>query len=257
MRLRRGRRADRRSGRMAPGIAPAIAWLALALAAGCGGDAAGPVATPEPTALPPATTAPPSGAGELPRIVFLGDSLSAGFGLAEEEAFPALVGEELARRGLAVRVINAGVSGDTTAGGLERLAWLLAQRPRLVVVELGANDGLRGQPVEAIEANLREIVRRSREAGAVVALCGMRMPPSYGRDYASAFEAIYPRLARELELPLLPFLLEGVAARPELNLPDGIHPNPAGHQLVARTVADFLEPLIRELEAGRGVPEAA
>lgn len=213
---------------------------------------AGPVGGPvAPAAASPSTStpgvaarAPAASAGPL--VVFLGDSLSAGLGLAEEEAFPARVGEELARRGVPVRVINGGVSGDTTAGGRERLDWLLDQRPDWVIVELGANDGLRGQPIEGIEANLRDIVLRSRAAGAQVVLAGMRMPPSHGREYAEAFAAIWPRLAAELDVPLLPFLLDGVAGHSELNLPDGFHPNPEGHRRVAATVADFLAPLVRK-----------
>ncbi|HSM15254.1 MAG TPA: arylesterase [Thermoanaerobaculia bacterium] len=180
-------------------------------------------------------------------MVFLGDSLTAGLGLAEEEAYPALVGAELERRGLPVRVVNAGISGDTSAGGLERLDWQLAQDPDVVVVELGANDGLRGQPLESIEANLRAIVERSRAAGAEVVLAGMKIPPNYGPDYAAGFEAIYPRLAGELGARLIPFLLEGVAADPALNLPDGLHPNVEGHKLVARAVADALEPVLAGL----------
>lgn len=185
----------------------------------------------------------------LPLVVFLGDSLTAGYGLGEEQAFPALVGVELERRGAPVRVINGGVSGDTSAGGLERVDWLLAQRPAILVVELGANDGLRGQRLESIASNLRAIVERARAAGAEVLLAGMKIPPNYGPEYAAGFEAIFPELARELEVELVPFLLEGVAARPELNLPDGIHPNAAGHEIVARTVADALAPLVAEAAA--------
>ncbi len=189
--------------------------------------------------------APPAGESR-PLVVFLGDSLTAGYGLAEDQAFPALVGVELERRGSPVRVINGGISGDTSAGGLERVDWLLAQRPAIVVVELGANDGLRGQPLESIEANLRAIVEKARAAGARVLLAGMKIPPNYGPDYAAGFEAVFPRLARELEIELVPFLLEGVAARPELNLPDGIHPNAAGHEIVARTLAEALAPLLAD-----------
>jgi acyl-CoA thioesterase-1 len=237
----------------------------LVLATGCSRDAVPEVGEPaaRPAAAPDAPSmraaGPPSDPGLEPRIdsgfapddaplvVFLGDSLTAGFGLGEEQAFPALVGEELARRGTPVRVINGGISGDTTAGGLERLDWLLAQEPDLVLVELGANDGLRGQPLEAIEANLRAIVERARASGAEVMLAGMRIPPSYGPEYAAGFEAIFPKLAREQGVALIPFLLDGVAARPELNLPDGIHPNVEGQKIVARSVADALGPLLADL----------
>jgi acyl-CoA thioesterase-1 len=181
-----------------------------------------------------------------PLVVFLGDSLTAGLGLAEAEAFPALVGAELREEGFAVRVVNAGVSGDTTAGGLARLDWLLAQGPAVVVVGLGANDGLRGLPLEATEANLREIVRRSREAGARVVLLGMRIPLSYGLDYAGRFERLYEEVADDLDVPLVPFLLDGVAARPALNLPDRIHPNARGHARIAETVYPYVEEELEE-----------
>ena len=157
-----------------------------------------------------AAPAPAAAAVAGPTVVFLGDSLTAGFGLGEEAAYPALVGQ-LAERGRPVRIVNGGVSGDTTAGGLARVDWLLALEPEIVVVALGANDGLRGQPVASIEGNLREIVRRARAAGARVVLAGMKMPPNYGPDYTRDFEALYARLARELDLPFLPFL-QGVAA---------------------------------------------
>jgi acyl-CoA thioesterase-1 len=181
-----------------------------------------------------------------PLVVFLGDSLTAGLGLAEAEAFPALIEAELREEGLAVRVVNAGVSGDTSAGGLARLDWLLAQGPAVVVVGLGANDGLRGLPLEATEANLREIVRRSREAGARVVLLGMRIPPSYGLDYAGRFERLYEEVADDLDVPLVPFLLDGVAARPALNLPDRIHPNAEGHVRIAETVYPYVEDELEE-----------
>ena len=178
-------------------------------------------------------------------MVFLGDSLTAGLGLGEEAAYPAIVGELLAARGVAVRIVNAGVSGDTSAGGLARLDWLLSLHPDILVVALGANDGLRGQPVASIEANLREIVRRARAAGSRVVLAGMKMPPNYGPDYTREFQALYERLARELQLPFVPFLLEGVAADPKLNQADGIHPTAEGQRIVARLVADALQPLLQ------------
>lgn len=211
--------------------------------------------SPEADVPPPAghgSSPPPAGAGRpdeaaRPLVVFLGDSLTAAFGLEEDEGYPARAAAELEGRGLPIRALNAGISGDTTAGGLERLDWLLAQRPDVLVVELGANDGLRGQPLAGVEANLRAIVERARAAGALVVLVGMRIPPNYGPDYARDFAAIYPRLARELGVPLVPFLLEGVAARPELNLPDGLHPNARGYGIVARTVADSLAPVLERL----------
>jgi acyl-CoA thioesterase-1 len=211
----------------------------LAVVASVAAAAAGFAAAQAPAG--PATASP---AGTLPVVVFLGDSLTAGFGLAAEEAFPALVAAALAARGAPIRAINAGVSGDTTAGGLRRLDWALKSRPQVVVVALGANDGLRGQPLRSIEDNLRAIVERARAAGARVLLAGMLMPPNYGGEYASGFAAIYPRLAKQLGVPLVPFLLEGVAGHPELNQPDGIHPTAEGQRIVARNVEPYLAELV-------------
>ena len=209
--------------------------------------AASVAAAPSPAAATPSgsTTALPA----PPQVVFLGDSLTAGLGLGEESAYPAIVGELLAQRGVAVRIVNAGVSGDTSAGGLARVDWLLSLHPDIVLVALGANDGLRGQPVGSIEANLREIVRRVRAAGARVVLAGMKMPPNYGPDYTRDFEALYARLARELALPFIPFLLEGVAADPKLNQVDGIHPTAEGQRRIAAAVADVLQPELARLAA--------
>ena len=181
-----------------------------------------------------------------PVVVFLGDSLTAGLGLSAEEAWPTLLAEQLASAGTPIRAVNAGVSGDTSAGGLRRLSWLLRQRPDVVVVELGANDGMRGQPVAGVEANLRAIVEQSRTAGARVLLLGLRVPPSLGGEYATRFADLYPRLARELDVPLVPFMLEGVAGDPDLNLPDGIHPNAEGQRKVAAVVRPHLERLLAE-----------
>jgi acyl-CoA thioesterase-1 len=234
--------------------------LAVSAASGCGprGRAARPEAGAESrppsapaVALVERAPAPAPPRGEAPLVVFLGDSLTAGLGLEEDQAYPFLVGAELERRGAPIRVINAGISGDTSAGGLERLDWLLAQEPDVVVVALGANDGLRGLSVPALERNLRRIVERSLAADARVLLAGMRMPPNYGADYTDRFEAVYPKLARELDVPLLPFLLEGVGARPDLNQPDGLHPNAAGQRQIARLVADALEPLVEAAPAAR------
>jgi acyl-CoA thioesterase-1 len=186
-------------------------------------------------------------AAEGPVVVFLGDSLTAGYGLGEEMAFPALVGQHLSAEGVDVRIVNAGVSGDTTAGGLARLDWLLGLEPVLVVVGLGANDGLRGLDLTATERNLAQIVRRCGAAGAAVLLLGMRMPPNYG-PYGVEFAAIYPRLANEIAVDLVPFLLEGVGGDPALNLRDGIHPNEEGQRRLAATVL----PAVRTLLARRG-----
>jgi acyl-CoA thioesterase-1 len=189
-----------------------------------------------------------SSADEPPLVLFLGDSLTAGYGLAEGQAFPALVGRELADEGVEARVVNAGVSGDTTAGGLARLDWVLSQGPDVVVVGLGGTDGLRGLDLAATEKNLREIVRRSQDTGARVILLGMKIPPNYGLDYAGRFEEMYEEIADDLDVALVPFLLEGVAAKPTLNLPDRIHPNARGHQVVAETVYPYVEEELDELD---------
>ena len=228
--------------------------IALLLIA-CGNEeprAAAPVLAPAPTSIVAIAT-PTATAALLPSriaprreqvVVFLGDSLTAGLGLSADEAWPTLVAEKLAAAGTPIRAVNAGVSGDTSAGGLRRLAWLLKQQPDVVVVELGANDGLRGQPVAGIEANLREIVERSRATGARVLLLGLQMPPSLGSEYTRQFADLYPRIARDLDVSLVPFLLAGVAGDPELNLPDGIHPNAEGQRRVAELVRPHLEAVL-------------
>jgi acyl-CoA thioesterase I len=167
------------------------------------------------------------------KVVFLGDSLSAGAHLPADQAFPAVLQQKLAAEGVVFELANAGVTGDTSAGGLRRVDWILRQQPALVVVELGANDGLRGVPVESIERNLRSILTKIKAQGARAMLLGMRLPPSIGADYARAFEQIYPRLAAELGVAYVPFFMEGVAGVPELNLSDGLHPTAQGHQRIA------------------------
>jgi len=200
--------------------------------------------------LLPGAVMPLDASDEPPLVLFLGDSLAAGYGLGEELAFPRRVEEALGEMGLAVRVVNAGVSGDTTAGGLARLDWLLRLEPAVVVVELGGNDGLRGLEIEMTASNLRQIVQRSIERGAEVLLLGMRMPPNFG-DYATEFEDVFRSVAAETGIAWVPFLLEGVGGRVELNLPDGIHPNEEGHRILARTVTPALAELLRALEARR------
>src|SRR5215213_8310775 len=175
-----------------------------------------------------AAEARPAPVSAEPLVIFLGDSLTAGLGLAENQAYPALLDRKLDEAGAPVRVLNAGVSGDTTAGGLSRLDWLLSQKPDVMVVGLGANDGLRALPVEETEKNLREIVRRAKAAGAKVLLLGMRIPPNYGPEYTTAFADMYPRIAKDLDVPLVPFLLDKVGGVRELNLSDGMHPNAQG-----------------------------
>lgn len=227
----------------------------LFLLAACGGPepAAPPPAEPIPAASgQPATPEPGAEEPDEDQVlaIFLGDSLTAGNKLQEHEAFPALLEDDLRAAGHELRVVNGGISGDTTAGGLARLDWLLRQQPDVLFVCLGANDGGRGTPLEATEGNLRAIIERAQAAGARVLLAGMLMPPNLGPDYTEGFAAIYPRLAAEFDVPLIPFLLEGVALRPELNLYDGVHPNPAGQRVIADTVRPYLETLLDEVTAG-------
>jgi acyl-CoA thioesterase-1 len=179
-------------------------------------------------------------------IAVLGDSLTAGFGVAPDEAYPALLQERLRREGYDYRVVNAGVSGDTTAGGLRRVDWVLRSRPSIAIVALGGNDGLRGLSVAAMRANLEQIVRRFRAAGVQVLLAGMRVPPNYGEPYGREFAAAFPAVARKTGVPLVPFLLDGVAGDPRLNQADGIHPNAKGQSVIVERVWPYLKPFLRK-----------
>jgi len=185
-----------------------------------------------------------SGARAERVIVALGDSLTAGLGVAADEAYPARLEARLAREGYAYRVVNAGVSGDTTAGGLRRVDWVLRAKPEIVIVALGANDGLRAQSPQAIRENLAAIVRRLQAAGARVLLAGMRLPPNYGAEYTKEFQTVFPDVARSTGAAFMPFLLDGVAADPRLNQPDGIHPTAAGQQVIADRLWPYLRPLL-------------
>jgi acyl-CoA thioesterase I len=179
-----------------------------------------------------------------PRIVFLGDSLTAGYGLARNQSVPSLIQARLDAAGYRYEVVNAGVSGDTSAGGLNRLDWSLAGDVQVLVVELGANDGLRGLPVPAMKKNLDEIIRRSKQRGIAVLLTGMEVPPNYGAIYTREFRQVFPDLAQQHKIPFVPFFLEGVAGIPSLNIADGIHPNPAGARIVESTIWRALQPLL-------------
>lgn len=178
-------------------------------------------------------------------ILFLGDSLTAGLGLEEAESFPGLLADRYAAEGRTdVEIINAGISGSTTASGLSRLQWYIRSQPDLLVLSLGANDGLRGLDITEMKANLAQTIEFAQANGLVVALTGMLVPPNMGPEYTAAFARVFPDLAQQYQLPFLPFLLEGVAAVPELNQGDGIHPNPEGARIVAETVYSFLLPLL-------------
>ena len=178
----------------------------------------------------------------MERIVCLGDSLTAGYGLDPDQSYPSVLESVLIERGRVVSVVNAGVSGDTSAGGARRLSWIMQQQIDCLIIALGANDALRGQPVKQTEENLRKIIQTARQKQPEVSiiLTGMRAPPNMGSDYATQFQEIFPRLAKEESVLLLGFLLEDVAARPELNLADGIHPNVEGHRLIAESLVELM-----------------
>lgn len=194
----------------------------------------------------PAAKAPPP---PERRIVFLGDSLTRGYHLDPSQAFPALIQKRIVDAELPFTVINAGVSGDTTAGGLSRLDWVLGDGAELLVLELGANDGMRGFELGATRKNLETLIERTRARGIPVVLAGMRIPPNYGEEYTRRFKQMFTDLAEKHDLPLIPFLLEGVGGEHDLNLADGVHPNAEGHRRIAGTVWETLEPILRKLAA--------
>ena len=188
--------------------------------------------------------APASAGDGRPRLILLGDSLVAGYGLPEKEAFPAKLQAALDARGVDVDVVNSGISGDTSAGGRARLDLVLAEPPRAVIVELGANDGLRGLKPTATEDNLDTIIARLRRQRIPVLLAGMYAPPNLGRDYARAFNAVYPRLAKVHGIPFYPFFLDGVAGVPELNQADGLHPNAKGVEVIVERILPYVLKLL-------------
>ena len=206
----------------------------------------------EPAAASPAAESPSS--SSAPRIVFLGDSLTAGYGLAKDESVPALIQKRLKDAGYPYEVVNAGVSGDTSAGGLNRLEWSLAGDVKVLVIELGANDGLRGLPVAGLKQNLTEIITRAQARNIKVILTGMEAPPNFGPAYTSEFRGVYRQLAKEHDLVFVPFYLDGVAGIPNLNIADGIHPNAEGSRIVEKTVWAALEPLLTKRTADRKNP---
>lgn len=174
-------------------------------------------------------------------ILILGDSLAEGYGLDEAMAFPRVVEKKLNDKKINVKVTNGGVSGATSASGIQRLKWHLKKPVDILLLELGANDGLRGLSVPDTKKNLQEIIKYGKEKKVKVMLLGILMPPNYGENYTKQFEKMYKQLASEEKIPFLPFLLDGVAGNPKLNLPDGIHPNQKGHEVIAEKVAQFLE----------------
>lgn len=187
---------------------------------------------------------PPAKPDHRPALVCFGDSLTAGLGLDPGQTYPDLLQKALDQRGDPYRVVNLGVSGDTTQDGLDRLSLVLAEKPRIVILEFGANDGLRGQPVANTEKNLAQMIDALQKAGARVVLAGITLPPNYGPEYIRQFDAIYPALSKRYHLPLIPFLLEGVAGHADLMQQDGLHPNAKGVPLVVQNVLHTLEPVL-------------
>jgi acyl-CoA thioesterase I len=180
-----------------------------------------------------------------PAIVAFGDSLTAGFGADPGKSFPDFLQKDLDAAGLKWRVINAGVSGNTTTDGLARLSEVLAYKPRITIVEFGGNDGLRGLPIETTRANLEQIIQMLQSAGSKVILAGMTLPPNYGPDYIKPFQQVYADLAAKYKVARIPFLLSDVALHPDLMQRDGIHPTAQGNEIVAKTVMRYLKPLLR------------
>jgi len=189
----------------------------------------------------------PAAAARAPRILAFGDSLTAGFGLPRDQGFPAQLERRLRADGIEARVVNAGVSGDTTAGGLARLDWALAEKPEIVILEFGANDALRGIDPAVVRANLEAMIAKIKARGAKLLLAGMRAPPNWGEEYQRQFDRLYPELARRHGLALYPFFLDGVAMDPVLNQPDGLHPNAQG----VAAIVDRIAPIVAELIGGR------
>lgn len=175
------------------------------------------------------------------KLLILGDSLTEGYGIDKEDAFPALVAKKLQNAGIKVEVINAGISGSTTASGVKRLNWHLKAKPTHLLLALGANDGLRGVKIEETRSNLEQIIDLAQKNQITTFLAGMKLPPNYGTPYTKDFENMFIQLAENKKIPLLPFLLEGVAGEKDLNQLDGIHPNKKGHEIISQKVFEFLK----------------
>jgi acyl-CoA thioesterase I len=214
----------------------------LALLTGCGGSKSESASV---APAQPKETAAPAPRDNRPVIVAFGDSLTAGFGAEPGNSYLDFLQKDLDAAGFKWRVVNAGVSGDTTTDGVNRWSEVMAEKPRIVIVEFGGNDGLRGLPIETTRANLSEIVRTAVNPGSKVVLAGMTLPPNYGPEYIHSFEKIYTDLAKEYDAVRIPFLLEGVATKPELMQRDKLHPTAQGNSIVAETVLHYIRPLLQ------------
>ncbi len=223
-------------------VAAGAACLAIVLLAGCGGSEHERAPQTTESAHVDRSPAPP--ATSLPRIVILGDSITAGLGVPMDRSFPSVLQQRLTERHLGYQVVNAGVSGDTSAGGVSRLDWALEGDVRVLVIALGGNDGLRGLPVAELRRNLETMIERGEERHITVVLAGMEAPPNFGPEYTAAFRAVYPELARTHHIALVPFLLQGVAGIDAVNQGDGIHPNVRGAEMVANNVWTVLGPIV-------------
>ena len=220
----------------------------MAGTAGCAGPSGQPVPSAQKQLKTPEITA------ERPKIIAFGDSLTAGFGLSEKESYPYLLQERLKADGYDFEVVNAGVSGDTTLGGLERADWVLDQEnAKILILELGANDLLRGAPVSKMKANLDQIIRKAKARDLKVLLCGMLAPPTMGAEYQRQFTMAFPDLAAEHKVEFLPFLLENVAMKKELNQADGIHPNAEGSKIMADNIYKALKPMLSDSRPDQGM----
>jgi acyl-CoA thioesterase-1 len=223
---------------------PRWALAVFLLLAGCSRGSQTAAPQPAAPAPKPAPSVDLNDSGR-PKIVVLGDSLSAGYGLLELQAYPALLQEKLNTDGYTWEVVNAGISGDTSAAGLQRIDWALGQGDvRILILELGANDGLRGLPITEMKKNLAAIIQRAQERRIAVLLAGMEAPPNFGPEYTVSFRQVYRDLSKEYKITFLPFLLDKVAGDPSLNQGDGIHPNIEGSKIVADTVWNVLKPMV-------------
>jgi acyl-CoA thioesterase-1 len=226
-------------------LSKSFSCLCLFVIFHCGYDRSSASAAPPTSAVPQREgvgSRPVS--ADRPSIVAFGDSLTAGLGVSPDQSYPARLQRALDAAGYGYRVVNAGVSGETTAGGARRVSWVLKNKPAIVILELGGNDGLRGLSLQETKANLERIIQQFQQASVTVVLAGMKLPPNYGQDYTDGFESLYQALAKQYRLTLIPFFLDGVAGSSSLNQADGIHPTGEGYRIIVEKIFPTLEPLL-------------